>query len=413
MAEATGIFINFNIEEIQLKKLLNHKWEKISFGKKIGYYFSELLYQSATNKSVFIFHYEAKTNSCFIAYLVNQYDKTLFEPFESLLQIISTVKQENTTEYAIVATTFPEVLTAYQINVNEIKTLSAKEVPAEAITHLFNKFWSFSDNNSFPEPDKAIHKRNYFYKNFIAYYKKYLSYLEEIERPKKIAAATQSNPYHLFDKFYSYDNKVFEFRTFTNQVIEIPKADPLTFRNVSGIFADKNTVFLSRLAPHSPPNINPKNGKGNNPNAIWEYYAVQEVDGNSFNYIKEKWDTVYWKDKNTIYILQDKMLKKVQEADPTSFEYLDFCFGKDQHHVFHLDQKLPIQPSNYTLNSYGFIYDDQTIWYYENQIPLDAKTFKVEKQIANKNVFQKTFLLSDKNGEYEYNRDWKESLVKK
>lgn len=409
MAEPTGILLKVQLEEKEVKKLLIQKYNDIPFGKKLGYYFSKLLYDTTIDApNVFLFNYDKKTNTLFIAWMLNHFEPKLLEPFQEILSKISTLKISTTTNYAIITSTYPEVLKAYQITTNNIKVKNPSSIPIEEIETLTNLFWSFSENNQFPEPNIALNKRNYFYKGFKNYYKKYLAYIEEQEKPKKIALATVDAPYHLFDKFYTYNNKVFEFRTFTNQVIEILGADPLTFRNVSGIYADKNHVFIARLTSNSPPNTNPKTGRGNNPNAIWEYYIVEGVDGASFTYVKEKWDTIYWKDNKMVYTYnRDKrILAPLTGVDLKTFEYINFTYGKDKNKIYCYENALEIDPKNYLLDKYGFIKDNDNIYHFENKIQLDAHSFKVLKTEKTKQFAFPNYILEDKNGTYTYNRKY-------
>lgn len=419
MAEPAGIFIEVDLDEGGVKKLLNQKFESVRFGKKLGYYFSELLHDGVNiSRSVFLFNYDKKEQKCFIAYLLNHFSENDISHFPNILETISILKNINTVNYAVIMTTFPEVLWGYEIT-SDVNKLLPDNIPQGIVESLSDKFWSFSENNDFPEPQKALNKRNYFYKNFKNYYKKYLSYIEESLKPQKIAGATKEKPYHLFDKFYTYENKVFEFRTYTNQIIELPKADPLSFRNVAHIKADKNYVFNLRLTSDSPTNNLP--GGRNNPEAIWEWYIVEGIHGGSFEYIKEKWDTVYYRDKHSVFY----KLKKIEEADRNSFEYLSFAFGRDQNHVFFRDKIIPIDTNNFKLHVNGFIYDTKNIFHYGNQVRLDAKTFKVIecKRGTNTGIVYSgikgepapvngTFVLEDKSGVYEYNMDWEVKLVK-
>ncbi|MBU3024739.1 DKNYY domain-containing protein [Zobellia galactanivorans] len=413
MAEPTGIFIEFAIDEKGIKKLLNHKFEKAAYNKKLGYYFCELLYDCNDNPgNVFILNYHVKTNKCFIAYVLNHFEKSLIQALIDSLQIISSLKSPQTTEYSIVSSTFPEVLEAYKITDGNVAQTN-QALPSDIVTNLMDRFWSFSENNAFPEPNIALTKRNYFYKNFKNYYKKYLGYIEEIERPHKIAKATKDNPYHLFDNFYTYDNRVFEFRNHTKQIIELPQSDPVSFRDVAGIKADKNFVYNAVLAPNSPPStIKVGAFTKNNPDAIWQWVIMEGIDGESFNYVKEKWDTVYWKDKNAVFIYKNKELIKLEGADSSSFTYLDFCYGRDNNHIFYLDQVIPIDVNNYTLNKNGFIYDKKNVFHYENQLELDAGTFKVLTYESEVNPFMGEFILEDKNGRYSYNRKRKDELIR-
>ncbi len=410
MAEPAGIFIEVDIDEKGVKKLLNHKFEEVDFGKKLGYYFSELLYSCDTNPSnVFIFNYNSKTNKCFIAWLLSRFDPSDIALFDAIMPIISSVKNSDTIDYAMVATTYPEVLVAYQITNEKVRKIAADKMPVSVAEHLSNKLWSFSDNNSFPEPKKALNKRNYHYKNFKNYYKKYLLHIEEVEKPGKISIATKDKPYHLFDKFYTYDNKVFQFRSYTNQIIELPKADPLTLRNVSGMLVDKNFIFYDKLTSNSPPK---SVDRQNNSKAIWEWAIAASVDGDSFNYVKEKWDTVYWKDKDAVFIIRDHVPTKLKQVDSETFEYLDFCFGKDKTHVYYRDTIIPIDVNNFELNKSGFISDDKHIFHYEHQIQLDPDTFNVLHYKSDVNPFIGPFILEDKNGKYEYKRETELKITK-
>ncbi len=412
MAEPAGIFIEVDIEEKNVKKLLNHKFDGIEFGKKIGYYFSQLLYELRNaHKDVFIFNYDAKSGTCFIALVHNHLDQAILTPFLDVLHIISLFKKPNTTNYALVATIYPDVLDAYQINMEQVKKVTKKEVPNEIVEKLFAKFWSFSKNDGFPIPQKALNKRNYFYKNFKNYYKKYSALMEEKIKPEKIAQATKNTPFLLFDNFYTYDNKVFEFIYRNKVFMEILKADPLSLRKISNwILADKNYVFQRILIPNPHPKfVKSSNSSIPSFNDVYQYLIAQGIDGASFNYVEK---FTYWKDKNSVFTAVQGQLKKVEHADIDSFKYLDFAFGKDKNHIFYKAEVIPINPISFTLNKNGFIFDSEHIFHYQNKIPLDAKTFKVLKYESETNPFYGTFLLEDKNGKYEYNNDWENEKIK-
>ncbi len=217
---------------------------------------------------------------------------------------------------------------------------------------------------------------------------------------KKIREATEENPYLLiedrFTTIYTYDNKVYDC---SYKKIEIPNADPYSLMIMkSGIIKDKDNVFNSRLAPNSPPaTIKTEIGTINNPNAIYEYYSIPEIDSNSFEEIKEKYDTIYYRDKNSIFY----DFKKIEKADRNSFEYLDFCYGKDKNFIFCRDKIIDINVNDFFIDRYGFIYDKNNIYYYENQIFLDIETFQV---LGNERGSNNIFILKDKNGEFFYNK---------
>ncbi len=416
MAIEIRLYIEISISENNLKKLLNSKFERDPYKKKVGYFFSQLLYNGINNSgNLFILNFDKKSESCFITYAPRIFKDSLKVSFLEIFEILQNFINKNSSSFAIFATPFPEFVEGYIIKNKNLVKINPKDKPNGIVEKLHHKFWSFSDNNDFPEPEKALSKRNYLDKNFKNYYKRYITYIEECEKPSKIATATKENPFHLFDDFYTYKNKVFQFRKYTNQIIEIPQACPLTFRQVSGIVADKNYVFLSRLTKESPPKtLKEKSFTKNNPNAIWEYYICEDIDGESFNYVQVKWDTIYWKDKDAIFIYckETMQLKKVKESDPKTFKYLNFCFGKDKNHIFYYDTKLPLDVNSYFLNKDGFIYDNTTIFHFQNQITLDSKSFEVLGQKRTENLFSPTYILQDKNGKYEYNRNWKNEIIK-
>ena len=266
---------------------------------------------------------------------------------------------------------------SYEIKSSLCKKVANTQISKEIKTDINDQFYGMMINDDFPTFEEAKHRRNYFYKNFKNYYKRYLAYIEESLKPQKIEAATKENPYHLFGDFYTYDNKVFEFASFTNQIIELPKADPLTFGN-RGYLADKNYVYARGLAKDSPPkDIFNKDifSFQNNPKAKWEWYFLEGIDGSTFTYVKEKWDTVYNKDKNHIIYNGEIMY----EADYKSFDYIGVEYGIDKNHVYCRNKIISIDPKKYKLKK-RFIHDDTNIYSYKTKLYLDAKTFQI---IAN------------------------------
>ncbi|WP_161635340.1 DKNYY domain-containing protein [Aquimarina macrocephali] len=410
MSEPTGIFIDVEIDETDLKKLLNQKFEKARFGKKLGYYFSELLYRSYTNEadSVFIFNYDKKSKYCFIGLLLNHFSDTDILLFPEVLEIISLFKKCNSSNYAIVASTFSELFKAYSLKQNQVIAQSPNDFSKDVVEQIMNKFYSFSQDQQFLSPQKALNKRNFFYKNFKNYFKKYLVYAEKAEKSIKIKKATKNDPFFLFGDFYTYENRVF-FKKKVNSFIEIPKADPLTFREAGlSIFADKNHVFVQKWA-FPLPSINSFLERN------WEYQIIKGIDSKSFEPYKYKFETTYWKDKYAVYYgksISGVELIKIAQADRESFEELNFGFGKDKDHVFYLDKIISLNANHFILNKNGFIYDDRNIFHYQNQIPLDVKTFKILEYESEQNPFMGTFILEDRSGKYKYNRNWKGETMK-
>ncbi|MDP8080006.1 DKNYY domain-containing protein [Phocoenobacter skyensis] len=235
-----------------------------------------------------------------------------------------------------------------------------------------------------------------------------------------IQKATKDKPYllinHKYIQIYTDGGKVYQQEQivdviagkFIQRITEIPNADPYSLKRMKcGTLKDKNNVFATRLTKNSPPEtIKTEFGVINNPNAIYEYYAIPGIDGKSFKAIKEEYDTIYYQDKNAIFYGFEKM----ENADRESFEYLDFCYARDKNFVFCKDNVIEIDTHNFKLNNNGFIYDEKNIFHYEHQVFLDAKTFEVLGAVkgtydgvsAEGFIFNGTFIVKDKNGEYLY-----------
>lgn len=412
MAEPTGIFINVEIDEADLKRLLNQKFENTKFGNKLGYYFSELLYRSYMDESdsVFILHYDKRSQYCFIAFLVNYFSDTDISPFLKILQMISSFKKSDSSNYAIVASTFPDLFNAYLLKPNQVKEQSPNSFSKDIVKQIMDKFYSFSQDQHFLNPKIALNKRNYFYKNFKNYFKKYLALIEETEKPKKIAEATKEKPYYLFGDLYAYNNSVF-YKNEDKALIEIVEADPVSLREVGlYVIADKNHVFIRQPSSHS--SLKNKTGIQE---ITWEYQIIKGIDGKSFKPLKYKHESTYWADKDAVYYRNKSggfELIKVAQSDRKSFEELNFGYGKDKDHVFYRENIIPIEVKHFNLNKNGFIYDDKNIFHYQHKIPLEAKTFKLVEYESETNPFLGTFILQDKNGQYKYNRDWKDEIIK-
>jgi|GEM_PF-881077 len=405
MAEPVGIFIEFDVEQSNLKKLLNQKLKTSNFDDKVGYYFSELLYQynlSASN-GFFILNYEKISEKCYIGWLQNYYEKETFYNFKQVLQQIAHYKKASAINYAVITSLLPELIEAFELTNNQVVQIEKDSTLTDILKYLMDKLWSFSEGRDFPDVSTALKKRNFYYKNFKNYYLRYIGFIEEQLKPDKIKEATEKKPYCLLDNdFYTFNNKVYEltYKEGKNLYTEIPNADPSTFRQVTairGVYADKNFVFI-------------KDAKG--------FSVLEGADGSTFNYVKEKWDTLYYKDKQNVwakYFDEQKkcvIFSRIENADSDSFEYLDFCFGKDKNHIYYHDSVIPIDINNFILNKNGFISDSEKIYHYQHLLPLDAPTFKVLKYESEVNPFIGTFLLEDKNGKYEYNSIWKDEPIK-
>ncbi|MCF6349350.1 MAG: DKNYY domain-containing protein [Flavobacteriaceae bacterium] len=422
MAEAAGILFEIKISEANLKKILNKSVaiflpdeykidEQEILGKqKLIYFFTSLLYSCENSSAnIFLFNYEGEKLFC--AYILNYYTDIILKPFEKLLTLFAQNKDIESKDTAIITSIYPDVEHGYSIEKGKLTKITNSKINNNVVQHLIDKMWSFRVKNDFPEPKKALRKRTYFYKPLKSAYKRYLKQIEEIEKPAKIARATKEDPYHLFDEFYAYDNKVFEISSYGT--VEVPKADPLTFRCVTNrppcFYADKNIVFEEKNE-FEESIINEKPYFKH----IKKYFKIIDgIDGSTFNYVKDRWETIFWKDKKHVFIYSKKrflffsiygeeQLIRLNNADVKTFEQLSFGFGKDKNNIYYCGKIMDIDNKNYIINKNGFIYDDKNVYHFTNNLNLDGKTFKVIKYESETNPFLGVFILEDKNGQYEY-----------
>ena len=414
MTEPKGIIFEATISEKALGKFLHHQIlpaprengdqsQPAIVGDKVVHFLAKTLYQCENNTTgVFLLNYIDKKKRLFCAFMHKDGKEELITPFYEILKILSFYKESDTPDYAIITSLMPEVSEGYKILNNKVEEILSQNLKSDVISPLLDKFWSFMIDNDFPEPAKAFKKSNYYYKPFQKEYEKHIRLQEEIERPARIAKATKENPYYLFDSFYSYEYKVFDF---SRKEAEISEADPLTFKKAGKIFLDKERVFARKLINKGLP-VTMQNLT--DPETHWEYFIIPGIDAASFTPVKERWDTLFWKDKHHVYIETtevDYPFREIELADVATFEYLAFCFGKDKDHIFYKNEIIDIDPQCFHLDKHGFISDRNNIYHYENKINLDPATFTIISVESLQNPFLGTFILGDKNGSYEYEQN--------
>ncbi len=408
MDKHTGILLQVHIGEKFFKKFLNSTRSIPVTGdkkfNKVIHFFTPFLYSCEKNsRNVFLFQYNTEKELFFCAYILSYYQENSISGFEEILNLLAKFKDTQSVDYAVVTSIAPDVVHGYQIEKNSCSKIPASKIKNETVTLLIDRFWSFRTKNDFPEPALALKKRNYFYKPFRSAYKEYQELQQLIEKPHRISIATPENPYLLFDQFYSFNEKVFELNSFSKgKFTEVPMADPYTFKKTGNAFTDKNHVFSSKLIHTSPVTMQ----TFLDPDITWEYFIVPGIDGKTFTYVADRWDTLFWKDKNGVYYeSKDKgypFYEKIETADLNTFVYLDFCFAKDKNHVFYKDKVIDIDIEKFTVNKNGFIFDSNNIYHYENKLELDPLTFKVLQYESDTNPFLGNFILEDKNGTYKY-----------
>ncbi|MDI7202958.1 DKNYY domain-containing protein [Leptospira santarosai] len=131
------------------------------------------------------------------------------------------------------------------------------------------------------------------------------------------------------------------------------------------------------------------------------------IDGASFQSLSRSRDEIYFKDKDSVYVEKFGKLKKLDNADPITFQNIGPVYAKDKNRFFYSDIELEGLSEKYQLNECGFLYDDTVIYHYGFRIDMDAKTFEVldfEKnpKVMNPHYRSGPYRLKDKNGTYLY-----------
>lgn len=399
MSEPTAIACQFKISEVQLNRFLKskqvvtqhwftpHQDDLFTLPQyTVSQWMAELLYSCCHDtQNIFLLHYRPEKQALFFAYILNHGGMQHANAVLSVMHLASGFQDDNSSNLALIfSLTSEDFYAGFEFqNGQSLRQLQAP--PSDVLKEYVQQVWSFYDKKSecFPEPAVAIRKRNYFYKPLVAAYKKYLKVLEEQEKPAKIQAATQEQPYHLFDYLYTWQGRVYHLLYGNNPAIELMHADPFTLRKVGAVYADKEYVY----ACHFDNILN---------NAYW---PVQGIDGASYKLLGgNSKEYVYTQDKHHVYFKENKLA----QADVTSFQYLDFAYGKDKHRVYFRDKIIPIDPHNYSIDKHGFIKDANHIFHYGTSIPMHAPTFQVLQYESDLNPFMGVFVLKDQHACYQF-----------
>lgn len=223
-----------------------------------------------------------------------------------------------------------------------------------------------------------MRRRDYHCKPFKRAWKTYLAWRDEQERPARIAAASEVEPYRLFGDIVCWPGTVAERHTYTGRDILFPDADPLSIRNEAGFYADRQHVWQRVLAKDSPPaEVKTRLGTINNPEAIWEYRIVSGAIGADFTWFDDRWDTLFWTDKRRIYA-RDKTLglMALPGVDAARFRMCGQCFGTDGMAVFYGTTRLPLNPDKLKTETY-FLWDDEKVFMTDCELPLQGRSFAI------------------------------------
>lgn len=379
MAEPAGIIINATISQEKLNSLFRKQVPFRDGIARIGHVLSVLLDEGDKHREILIVNHDPDNDSLFLAWIMSHYEEELSEVIWPVLEELAASMEEGAVVRGAVLSTLPTCFESIHIKNGCLKRGPAGLVSQQELDELHEKFWSFASKDRFPDAARSMRRRNYHCKAFRRAWKNYVKWRDEEERPARIAAATKENPYSLMPNIFCWDGKVFEDCTYTKRHLIFPGADPFSFRNESGFYADKNFVWHCFLAENSPPEqIMGRYGLYiNNPEAIWEYRVIEGVVGGEFTFLDDPFDTLFWSDKRCIYAFNsEKGLVPLPGVDASQFRIFGHCFGTDGEYIFHCANKIPIRLESVRYEG-GFIWDDEKVLFGNFEIPLIGKSFRI------------------------------------
>ena len=105
-------------------------------------------------------------------------------------------------------------------------------------------------------------------------------------------------------------------------------------------------------------------------------------------------DECFLKTPDTVYFQE----LAIQDADPDTFEVLEYGFSRDKKAVFCNQEKLPeLNPLDVTILNHNFIHDNNTLYYQSTRLDIEVSNMKVLNDDIvkdNRHVYYKTHYLS-------------------
>lgn len=131
---------------------------------------------------------------------------------------------------------------------------------------------------------------------------------------------------------------------------------------------------------------------------FYRYEELKGIDFNSFEIINNKWKEDFTKDKNAVFYKAERILN----ADPQTFEVLEFGFSKDKRHVYRIGELLKdADPKSFQIIDYIYQKDENQVWAGGRSINADVKTFELLKyHLPGYETAQTSLYAIDKNHVY-------------
>lgn len=378
MAEPAGLLIRTRIADVRLNAFFRSRIVHGSGQATIGHVLAEQLDRSDERGDVLIVNHDATTGELFLAWILNHYSQEAIASIWPVLDVLAAHADREAEGRGAVATVLPECLASLRMHGGRLLRETAEALPEAALESLTAQLWSFARKDSFPAAAAGMRRRDYQCKPFKRAWKTYLAWRDKQERPARIAAATEAEPYRLFDDIVCWPGTVAQRDAYTRRDIPFPDADPLSFRNEAGFYADRHHVWQRRLAKDSPPaEVKTTRGTINNPAAIWEYHIVADAIGADFTWFDDRWDTLFWTDKRRVYARDHTQgLMPLPGIDASRFRMCGQCFGTDGNTVFYGTTRLPLDPGKLKTETY-FLWDDRKVFMTDRELPLEGRTFRI------------------------------------
>jgi hypothetical protein len=242
MAEPAGILIEAHITQARVasffQRQIAHRAGKASIGRVL----SEMLDQGDLHGDILILNHDSQRDSLFLAWILSHYAPEAAAFIWPILDILAEHMDATALAEGAVASTIPECLESLRIENGRLIRATARLVSRQTLENLSARLWSFASKGEFPDAARSMRRRDYQCKAFRSAWKNYLRWRDEQERPARIAAATEAEPFYLFQSIFCWDGNVVERDGYTGRDIPFPGADPLSFREVAGFYADKTHV---------------------------------------------------------------------------------------------------------------------------------------------------------------------------
>ena len=164
-----------------------------------------------------------------------------------------------------------------------------------------------------------------------------------------------------------------------------PKIDKATFQEIDAVYAkDKNGVY------------------------VWEnrgWKKLEGIDPITFQIINISGSARrYLKDKNGIYNIDgdsDNLVLEKLPYDPQTYEVINQLYSKDKNNIYYSNRKIiGADLPTFQIGSDGFSKDKNNVYYENKKLKgIDVKTFKKISRLVD------NFLIEDKNGFYIVEKD--------